>query len=175
MTVRFGLIVMLILLQFTTSSVSANMAKNAEAESSNGFLTEGSFRGGGAGIGFSLLRLKRVYSTDGMSERLIFEIGDKDGQAFIGQPGYFHAQLFKKPSKLSLDLSQLLKSQVTSKELKKIFKKSKLVKSASITSDAADNSTNISIQFKSSVKMRVFTLSNQTSSPKLVIDFTKKK
>ena len=174
MIARFGLIIMLMISNVFVSLASANMAKTTEDDERAGFLSEGSFRGGGAGIGFSLLRLKRVYSTDGLSERLIFEIGDKDGRTFVGQPGYFHAQLFKKPSKLSLDLSQLLKTKVSTKDLKKIFKKSKLVKKASITTDAQDHSTNISIHFKSSVKMRVFTLSNQTTSPKLVIDFTKR-
>ncbi|MEY4617264.1 MAG: hypothetical protein RJB66_2224 [Pseudomonadota bacterium] len=173
MAARFGSIILLIFLQFSVSFAQANMVTPTTALAADGFLTEGSFRGGGAGVGFSLLRVKRVYSADGNSERLIFEIGDREGRAFIGQPGYFHAQLFKKPSKLSLDLSQLLKSQVTSKDLKKIFKNSKLVKNASINSDSDDHSTNVSIQFKSSVKMRVFTLSTQSTSPKLVIDFAK--
>lgn len=174
MAIRLGSIVMLMFLQFSVSFAQANMVTPNNDMTTDGFLTEGSFRGGGAGVGFSLLRVKRVYSTDGNSERLIFEIGDKEGRAFVGQPGYFHAQLFKKPSKLSLDLSQLLKSQVTSKDLKKIFKNSKLVKTASINLDSEDHSTNISLQFKSSVKMRVFTLSTQSTSPKLVIDFAKK-
>jgi hypothetical protein len=174
MAARIGSIVMLMFLQFSVSFAQANMVTPTDATTPDGFMSEGSFRGGGAGIGFSLLRMKRVYSTDGNSERIILEIGDKEGRAFVGQPGYFHAQLFKKPSKLSLDLSQLLKSQVTSKDLKKMFKNSKLVKNASINSDSEDHSTNISIQFKSSIKMRVFTLSTQSTSPKLVIDFAKK-
>lgn len=167
-------VLLLVALLLPTSMGLAVYAKNYKPTFGKGLLSEGSFRGGGAGPGFSLISLKRVYSTDGKSERLIFEIGDKEGNSYVGQPGYFHAQLFRKPSKLSLDLSQLLKSQVSPEEFKELFKKSKLVKSANISADEDDQSTNIQIQFKSAVKMRVFTLSPDSMSPKLIIDYTKK-
>ncbi len=169
---KYFLISSLIIFSFISISSKAIIPTH-KLNSIKEFLPSGSFRGGSAGVGFSILSLKRVYSTDGHSERLIFEIGDKDGHLQSGNTGYFHAQLFRNPSQFSLDFSQLLLSKVSSTQLKKLISKSKLIQNADLTSDFEDHSTNVSLQFKAPIKMRVFTLSPYKKSAKLVVDFTK--
>jgi hypothetical protein len=151
----------------------AAIPKNLPSQSLQNFLPEGSFRGGGAGTGFSLLGVKRVYSTDRKSERLIFEIGDKEGKPYSGKPGYFHAQLFKNPSEFSLDFSQLVRSHVSSDQVRSLVKNSKLIDRINLVTDKEDHSTNLFMRFKSPVTMRMFILSPKKKSPKLVVDIRK--
>ncbi len=137
------------------------------------FLAEGSFRGGVSGDGFTLMSVKRVYSTTGKSERFIFEMGDRSGKPYSGKIGYYHAQLFKNPSELSLDFSQLGRSRVGTPQFKALFKNSKLVENSNLVLDKQDHSTNVSMKFKYPVKMRVYSLSPKGKSPKLVVDVTR--
>ncbi len=167
-----ALVVFLACMGFSGLSLAAIPKTNSLA-SVKTFLSEGSFRGGQFGSGFSIVGLKRVYSPNGNAERFIFEIGDRDGRKYSGKTGYFHAQLFRNPSELSLDLSQVLKSKVDNHQLRSLIKKSKLIQKAELTVDREDNSTHFAMKFKSPIKMRVFTLSPKKSSPKLVIDITK--
>lgn len=167
-----GVLLLVISFNLTPSSFAA-IPKSNNLASVKSFLSEGSFRGGKFGSGFSLLGVKRVYSSNGNSERFILEIGDRDGRLYSGKPGYFHAQLFRNPSELSLDLSQIIKSRVTSAHLKNLIKQSRLIQNADLTVDREDYSTHFTMRFKSPIKMRVYTLSPKKSSPKLVIDITK--
>lgn len=159
-------------LNLNLSSFAA-IPKNNNLATVKSFLSEGSFRGGKFGRGFSLLGIKRVYSSSGNSERIILEMGDRDGKIYSGKPGYFHAQLFRNPSELSLDLTQVLKSRVTNAHLKNLIKQSKLIQTADLSADREDHSTHFNMRFKAPIKMRVFTLSPKKSTPKLVIDITK--
>lgn len=165
---------LLLTIGFTlTQSSFAAIPKNNNLASVKSFLSEGSFRGGKFGSGFSLLGVKRVYSSSGNAERFILEIGDREGRFYSGKPGYFHAQLFRNPSELSLDLSQVIKSRVTSAHLKTLIKQSKLIQNADLILDREDYSTHFNMRFRAPVKMRVFTLSPKKSTPKLVIDITR--
>jgi hypothetical protein len=175
MMIRNAALVMLwSLVNLVVFNPSLHARQGPWAEAEKDFLIEGSFRGGASGTGFSLLSLKRVYSRDGRSERLVLEIGDKDGKVYFGQPGYFHAQLQKKPARLSLDLSQLLKSNITQDQLKTLFRRSKLVRTVELNPDLEDQSTNLLFSFRVPVKMRIFTLSPEAMAPKVVIDLTRK-
>lgn len=169
----FNLLLSLVLAWSLVIPSMAAIPKSPNLVTLNTFLTEGSFRGGKSGGSYSLLGVKRVYSPNGKSERLIFEMGDKRGQAFTGKPGYFHAQLFRNPSELSLDLSQVVSSKVNSSNLSQLIKTSKLIQNASLALDREDHSTHVSMRFKSPIKMRVYTLAPQKGTPKLVIDITK--
>ncbi len=160
----------LVFLSFSASGAIPRISKQSNNQNLNTFLPEGSFRGGISGNGYSLLKIKRVYALNGKSERFILEIGNREGKPHIGKPGYFHAQLFRNPSELSLDLSQLTMSRITQSDLNRIFTKSKLVAKSVLVLDAEDRSTHLSMQFKYPVKMRVFTLSPKNKTSKLVID-----
>lgn len=159
-------------LNLNLSSFAA-IPKNNNLATVKSFLSEGSFRGGEFGSGVALLGIKRVYSSSGDAERIILEMGDRDGKIYSGKPGYFHAQLFRNPSELSLDLTQVLKSRVTNAHLKNLIKQSKLIQTADLSADREDHSTHFNMRFKAPIKMRVFTLSPKKSTPKLVIDITK--
>lgn len=167
-----GPLVFMIGLHFNLSCLAA-IPKSNNLATVKSFLSEGSFRGGKFGSGFSLLGVKRVYSSSGNSERIILEMGDRDGKFYNGKPGYFHAQLFRNPSELSLDLTQVLKSRVNNTHLKNLIKQSKLIQTADLSADREDHSTHFNMRFKTPIKMRVFTLSPKKSTPKLVIDITK--
>ena len=167
-----ALSLLLILNCFGISSI-ASIPKVSNLDSIKTFLSEGSFRGGKFGSGFSLVGVKRVFSPNGNAERLILEMGDKDGKLYSGKTGYFHAQLFRNPSELSLDLPQLMKSKVNNTHLKNLIKQSKLIQMADLSLDPEDHSTHLKMRFKTPIKMRVFTLSPKKSTPKLVIDITK--
>jgi hypothetical protein len=168
-----SLICLFIVVQLAVLNAVAAVPNDKVPKTIRAFLPEGSFRGGLAGNGFSLLGIKRVFSTDGHSERIIFEIGDKNGKPYSGRPGYFHAQLFRNPSEMSLDLSQLLKTKVSANQLRALLRKSKLIQTADLVSDLEDRSTNVKMRFKVPIKMRVFTLSPKNNSPKLVLDISK--
>jgi hypothetical protein len=144
--------------------------KNLPEKPLNEVITEGAFKGGQAGDGFSLLDIKRVVSVSKKAERMIFEIGTYKGEKYSGQPGYFHAQLSKKPPELTIDFAQTVMTRFDSQKLIAMFKKSKLIKRTQMSTDPEDNSTNITMLFKRPVKARVYTLSPKDNSPKVVVD-----
>jgi hypothetical protein len=161
-----------ILLIFTSKSLAVPSTKQAQLLI-NEYVTKGSFRGGQAGNGFSLKDIKRVVSSSLNSERMIFEISDREGRSYSGKPGYFHAQLRQNPSRISIDFAQMGRSSVDAKKLATFFKKSQLVKASRITLDSEDQSTNVTLYLKKQVKFRVFSLAPKAGSPKVVVDFTK--
>lgn len=171
--IQYSLVWNLMALLFLNSTYAAIPKSNSVIVPLKSFLSEGSFRGGSSGDGYSLLSVKRVYSTTGKAERLIFEMGDRAGKAYSGKIGYYHAQLFKNPSELSLDFSQLVRSRVGTPQFKSLFLNSKLVEKANLVLDKQDHSTNVSMKFKYPIKMRVYSLSPKGKSPKLVIDLTR--
>lgn len=174
---KFG--VLLVRFCFFTLLLGINKASSSIPKTSTyvpkvkSFIAEGSFRGGLSGDGFSILAIKRVYSTSGNSERFIFEVGDRAGAALKGKLGYYHAQLFKNPSELSLDFSQMHRSKVSSTQLKKLIKTSKIVETAQMVLDKQDGSTNVQMRFKYPVKMRVFSLAPKKQTPKLIVDIVR--
>lgn len=152
----------------------AAVAKILPDRALNEIISEGVFKGGQAGDGFSLLGIKRVVSTSKRAERMIFEIGTYKGEKYSGQPGYFHAQLSRRPPELTIDFAQTVLTKFDSQKLIEMFKKSKLVKRTHMTSDPEDNSTNITLVFRRPVKARVYTLSPEANSPKVVVDIMSK-
>jgi hypothetical protein len=146
------------------------ISKDLPEKQLNEITTEGVFRGGQAGAGFSLLDIKRVVSTTKKAERMIFEIGTHKGEKYSGQPGYFHAQLSKHPPELIIDFAQTTLAKFDGQKLMEIFKKSKLIKKTFMTTDPEDNSTNITIVFRRPIKARVYTLAPKENSPKVVVD-----
>lgn len=150
--------------------VYASISKELPIKELNDTITEGAFKGGQAGSGFSLLDFKRVVSPSKKSERMIFEIGDHNGGTYSGQPGYFHAQLSRKPPEFTIDFSQMVLTKVDQKKLIQLFKKSKLVKKAKFKIDNEDNSTNLTFTLRKPIKARVYTLSPLEKSPKIVVD-----
>ncbi len=161
----------LVCLFIKPSLVLAGVDKNLPLKDLNDTITEGAFKGGQAGDGFSLLNFTRVVSASKKSERVIFEIGDKNGVSYSGKPGYFHAQLTKLPPEFTIDFSQMGFSKVDKKKFIQEFRKSKIIKKIDLNIDNQDNSTNLTIKFKKPLKVRVYTLSPSLKSPKIVVDF----
>lgn len=166
---KWGLIIALMVLNIHWDGL-ASVAKKLPIKKLNEIISEGAFRGGQAGNGFSLLDIKRVVSTSLKNERMIFEIGTLNGTKYSGQPGYFQAQLRKRPPELSIDFAQTVLAKFDQNRLLSLFKTSKLVKNTIMTTDAIDNSTNITLILKKPIKARVYTLAPKDTSPKVVVD-----
>jgi hypothetical protein len=155
---------------FASVQVRAAIPKTLVPSPAKSFITEGAFRGGISGKGYSLLAVKRVYSKNGLAERLIFQIGDKDGKPYSGEVGYFNAELKRLPSVLSIDLAQMITSRVTLENLRALLTTSKLIRDVRMETDTEDYSTNISVSFQRPVKMRVFSLASKSTPPRIVVD-----
>lgn len=156
-------------------TVEAAVNKKAGKRQINEFITQGSFKGGKAGKGFSLLNVKRVLSPSKSAERIIVEMGDHKGNSYSGTPGYFHAQLKQNPARLSVDFSQITSSKINQKKFASLFKNSVLVKKTKVTLDPEDGSANLTMYFKKSVKARIYTLAPKGKAPKVVVDFVQTK
>ena len=126
--------------------------------------------GGQAGAGFSLLNLQKIQAKNGKAERLVFEVGTKEGQILKGLPGYFNAQNQIRPNRIVLDFSQMLESKVNEKFIKGILKDSKLIKSVKVSSDPQDKTLSMTLDLNSAVKMKTVQVPGKKQTAKVVVD-----
>lgn len=130
--------------------------------------------GGQAGAGFSLLNLRKIQSKNGKAERLIFEVGTKDGQALKGLPGYFNAQNQVRPNRIILDFSQMMESKVNERFIRGILKDSKFVKKVKVTSDPQDKTLSMTLDLNTAVKMKTVQVAGKKQTAKVVLDIIKR-
>jgi hypothetical protein len=146
--------------------------QNTQFKILNKVILDGAYNGGQAGDGFSLLNVKRSISESKKVERIIFEIGNYKGDKYLGQAGYFHAQLSKNSMELTIDFAQTVLTIFDNEKLIEVFKNSKIVKNTFLSVDAEDNSTNITLIFKNPIKVQVDEVASQESFPKIIFDLT---
>ena len=139
----------------------------------SGYKTEGVFTGGLGGYGFSILDVRRSSAAQKKLERIVIDVGDISGQAQLGLPGYYHAQLIKSPPRLVIDFSQTLENRIASGKLAQSFAKSLYVVKAVLSADRSDLSTNLTLELRPEVKAKVYPVEGKTSTSKVVIDLTK--
>src|SRR5207247_250906 len=89
----------------------------------------GAQSGGIAGTGFSLMNVKSSINPSARLERLMIDVGDMDGHALKGLPGYFNVELQNKSKRIVVDFAQMPVSQLDMKALKERLKKSMYVQS----------------------------------------------
>jgi hypothetical protein len=130
--------------------------------------------GGQAGAGFSLLNLQKIQAKNGNAERLIFEVGTKEGQALKGLPGYYNAQNQVRPNRIVLDFSQMFESKVNERFIKGILKDSKLVRDVKVTSDPLDKTLSMTLDLNSTVKMKTVQVAGKKQTAKIVVDIIKR-
>lgn len=162
-----GCLLVLFLAMPSLGAVSAKKAKPVAKKILSG---EGAVFGGIAGSGFSLLDVRLSANKKKKIERVVIDVGDKNGAAMKGLPGFYYAELKKNPQRLVIDFSQMPKAKVKESQLNRIFKASKSVVGTAITSDPVDSSLSLTLDLKKNTKVRVYQVAGKKSTSKVVID-----
>lgn len=130
-------------------------------------ISSGATIGGQSGTEFSLLGV-RAESIDRAGERLTLSYGDRFGQPQPGEPGFFHVAVDRDAKRIVIDLAQITKTAIDPQKLARILSASKLIASSEMTMDPQDGSTNITLNLKTPVQMKVASVAN--GQAQVVID-----
>lgn len=130
----------------------------------------GSSFGGLAGSGFTLLDVRRTADARKKIERLVFDVGDKEGHSMRGWPGYYHAELKSNPSRLVLDFSQMPSSRVTQLDVDSRLKGSLAIRQAVMSLEPVESTLNLTLDLKKNTKVRVYQVMGKKSTSKVVVD-----
>jgi hypothetical protein len=154
-----------------TTSYAASPFKRTLSVKKHNYIKDGTFTGGRAGAGVSVLDVRRVYAAKLGVERVIVEIGDKDGK--IGpadQFGYFQASVDSTHNRIILDLAQLRMTDVTEQKLKTVFKKSAFVKSAEFTVDPEDKGATLVLNLKRPARLEAYRMVSNGKPARIILD-----
>lgn len=162
-----GCLLVLFLAMPSLAAVSAKKAKPVAKKILSG---EGAVFGGVAGSGFSLLDVRLSANKKKKIERVVIDVGDKNGAPIKGLPGFYYAELKRNPQRLVIDFSQMPKAKVREARLDQIFRKSQSVTSTSITADPVDSSLSLTLDLKKNTKVRIYQVAGKKSTSKVVID-----
>lgn len=138
----------------------------------NRYMSEGVFTGGRAGTGATVLGVRRTYSAKAQIERVIVEMGDKDGKGEADHLGFFQASMDPANNRMVLDLTQIKTALVTEQKLKDLFKTSAFVSNPEFTLDPEDKTGSMVFHLKRPMKMEVFQLHSKGKPSRVVIDLT---
>lgn len=131
---------------------------------------EGEANGGVAGIGFSLMDLRRTADVKKKVERIVLDFADLQGNPLKGLPAYFHAELKKNPNRLVLDFSQTPNSRLDEGRLASRLKGSLFVKKSSLILDPEDQALNLTLDLQPGTVARVFQVRGEKTTAKVVVD-----
>lgn len=131
---------------------------------------EGMTYGGLAGSGFTLLDVRRTSDAKKKIERIVIDVGDQQGVAMRGWPGYYFAELKKNPHQLVLDFSQMPRTRIEQEKIAARMAGSLGVLKTSMALDPVDNSLNLTLDLKKNVKAKVYQVFGKKSTSKVVID-----
>lgn len=127
--------------------------------------------GGVAGSGFTLLDVRRTASAKKKMERVVIDIGDREGKKLLGRPGFYFAEYQKKNNRLILDFAQMPSSKINQAKLARILKNSKAVKTSRMSLDPMDNALNLSLDLRKNTKVKVYPVTGKKATSKVVLDF----
>ncbi len=164
------LIIAAVFVLHTPSVQAASPFKKSLSKKTGKYISEGVIVGGRVGKGYTLLNIRRSFSKKAKIERVVLDIGDLRGRPVLGEVNYFHVSVDKGLSRVVVDLSQVSRSGVSQAQLLELFKKSPLVRSAEITYDPEDVSTNLVLKMKKPTFVEVFQLSEPNAPGRIVID-----
>lgn len=131
---------------------------------------QGETIGGVAGSGFTLMDLRRTASKNKKLERIVIDVGDRDGALKKGLPGYYHVELKQNPARLVVDFSQMPRSVLDQNHLINRMRGSAIVTQTAMSLDPVDNTLNLTFGLKKNTKVRVLQVAGQKSTSKVVID-----
>lgn len=162
------------ILAISPAAFSASIYKKALSTKTNDYVGQGVVIGGQAGPGFTLLNVRRQNTKNLALERVILDIGDKEGKPMLNRLGYFHVAVEKEPSRVIIDLSQVLRSRVSEIELGRLFLKSPFIRKAEMSMEAGDNTAKIVLSTKVPVIAEIFQMPSADKKPgRIVIDIKK--
>lgn len=127
--------------------------------------------GGVAGAGFSLLNVHKISNKSGKTERLIFSIGNKEGQGITGVPGYFNVQ--NQNQRITLDFAQMPVSKLNEQAIRQVLKGSKYVRGARMIQDPADQTLTLILDTTEPVKIKTLQVKGQKQTARVVLDIYK--
>lgn len=130
--------------------------------------------GGQAGAGFSLLNLQKIQAKNKKAERLIFEVGTKEGRLLVGLPGYFNAQNQIGPNRIVIDFSQMMESKVNENFIKGLLKDSQFIRAVKVTSDPHDKTLSLTLDLNTNVKIKTLQVAGKKETAKVVLDIIKR-
>jgi len=131
---------------------------------------EGSTFGGLAGSGFTLLDVRRTADARKKLERIVLDVGDINGSAKKGWPGYYFAELKSNPQRLIIDFSQMPNARINQAQIASRLKNSTSVRKTAMSMDPTDSSLILTMDLKQNTKVRVYQVAGQKSTSKVVID-----
>lgn len=166
-------VLLLVTLMVAPSAFSASIYKKALSTKKEQYLTSGVVIGGQAGAGFTLLNVRRESSNKLAMERIIFDMGDREGQPLLNKLGYFHVSVEKNPSRIIIDLSQVSRSRVSEINLAKMFEKSPFISKVEMSMEPEDNAAKIVLNTKVPVAAEVFEMPSDKKASRLVLDLKK--
>jgi len=152
------------------SAHSASVYKKSLGVKKNQYIKDGVIIGGRISDGFTLLDVRRGFSKKSGMERVVLDIGDLAGKPIKNEINYYHVNVDQKQRRVVIDLNQVARSGVDQKQLLKIFKASPVVRSADITFDPEDLTTNLVLKLKRPTKVEVFNLVSTEHPSRIVLD-----
>ena len=133
---------------------------------SNGVVT-----GGTAANEFTLLKVNReVMPRQGRSqggEKWILTYGDRMGRPLGQEIGFFHINVDRHAKRVVIDLAQVNRSSIDRSALLKLTQGSHLVANSEMVMDPQDRSTNLTLNLRSPVEVKV--LNKGSSGGQLVL------
>ena len=159
-----------LILGWTQTAGAASAFKKALDQKTNRYIDKGTVIGGEAGQAFSLIRVRSQLDPKKKVERIVLNLGDKDGKVLKGEPSFYQVNLEPERSRIVISLSQVSRSKVSQAQLSQTFKNSPYVKSAQMISDAESSSTNLILNLKSPVRAEVFQMSEKGKPGRVVLD-----
>lgn len=168
MVKHLGCLMALFLAMPVMGAISAKATKPTAAKILVG---EGTSFGGLAGNGFTLKDLRRTADAKKKVERIVMDVGDRNGADLRGWPGYFFVELKKNPQRLVIDFAQMPNSNIDQKQLALRMKNSLAVLKTSMSLDPVDNSLNLTMDLKKNTKVLVHQVRGKKTTSKVVIDF----
>ncbi len=156
----FGLLVLMLFL--------LSVHVQAAIPPQNQIVGKGKVFGGEAGSGFSLLKVSQSKTKKG--ERWVLSIGNEQGRANKGRPGYYHVEMNSALKFLSIDLSQLRMTKVNEKKLQAIIAKSNFLKNPKMKNDPLDQSLNLAFELKKNPKVKVYQVAGVKGTSRVVVD-----
>lgn len=131
----------------------------------------GSVRGGQAGLGFSLLDLRKTASAKSKIERLVIDVGDRAYQKQTGSVGYFNVELRNGGKQVVVDFAQVLNAKFSEGDLKKKLASSNYIKSSEMIFESEGQTTSLVLNLKQKAQVRVQPVNGKgKQTARLVLD-----
>lgn len=133
----------------------------------NRSLTAGLFIGGRFGEEMSLLAVKKNPLPKSGEERWVLSFGQLSGQPAKGSLPFYQISVQERPSRIVIDIAQVQRTRLETKDIDQMARTSRLVASADFTMDPEDVSTNLTLNLKMPVRLEVF---RRSTSGEVVLD-----